>query len=184
MERDLYLKTEFITDNLKKLEEGRKAYDEISSIFDEMRIEYQEQMIQQIESMENERRNRLNKLSKFSVDVRTLEKIMTWYDKNNKFFFNLAELNNIIYKFEEKINNGLSYDSELNYLLNNIPKTFISYKLLSNLNESQEKNNTFHINSHQQLFDRYCILENVELRNFWRYLFFFIYTLYMIYIYI
>ena len=162
LERDLFLKSEFISDNLKKLEEGRKAYNEIASIFDEMRIEYQEQMIQQMESMENERKTRLKKLSKFSMDVNVLEKILNWYDINNKFFLNLAELNNIVYKFEEKINNGLSYDCELNYLLNNLPKSFISHQLLSQLNESQEKNKTFHINSHQQLFDRYCILENVK----------------------
>lgn len=162
LERDLNEKSEFLQENLSKIEEGRKAYDEVAQIFEEMRIEYQEQIIAQMENMENERRNRLDKLSKFSVDIRVLEKIMSWYDMNNRFFLDLAELNNIVYKFEDKINKGLSYDAELNYLLKNLPKSFISRQLLSNLNQVQETNKTFHINSHQQLSDRFCILESVK----------------------
>ena len=160
LERDLFLKSEFISDNLKKLEEGRKAYDEIASIFDEMRIEYQEQMIQQMESMENERKTRLKKLSKFSMDVNVLEKILNWYDINNKFFLDLAELNNIVYKFEEKINNGLSYDFELNYLLNNLPKSFISHKLLSELMDHTKKKNFILTVINNCLID--IVFENVK----------------------
>ena len=92
-------KSEFIAENMKKLEDGRNAYDEMVQIFDEMRVEYGEQMIQQMESMEDERRGRLDKLAKFKLDIGVLERVMAWYDENNKFFMNLAEVNNAIYKF-------------------------------------------------------------------------------------
>jgi len=160
LERSLSKKSEFLVDNLSKLEDGRNAYDEMVSIFEEMRVENQEQMIQQMEHSENERRGRMQKLAKIKVDIGALEKIMNFYDLNNKFFLNLAELNNVVHRFEDKIMNGLSYHNELKYLLEHLPESFISYRLLSHLNESQNVNKHFHINSHQQLLDRFGILEN------------------------
>jgi len=159
LERELGEKSEFIVANLKKLKAGRRAYDEVSQIFEEMRVEFQEQMLSQMEQMENERKSRLDKLGQFSVDIRVLEKIMSWYDTNNQFFFNLAELNNVIHKFEDKLNNGLAYDSELQSIVDRVPKSFLSHRLLTDLIGIQEQQHTFHINSHQQLHDRFCVLE-------------------------
>lgn len=154
-------KGHFISTNLSKLEEGRKAYDEIAQIFEEMRVEYQESMIQQMEHMENERRDRMNKLRRFSVDIRVMEQIQNWYDVNNHFFMDLAELNNVVHQFEEKMNRGLSFDNELAYLLANIPNNFVSHRLLADLSESANGSETVHINSQQQLYDRFTVLENV-----------------------
>merc|ERR1740116_757377 len=106
LERELNEKSAFIETNLKKLEEGRSAYDEMVQIFEEMRVEYGEQMIQQMESMEDERRQRMDKLAKYKMDVSVLERVMAFYDENNKFFMNLAEMNNVIYKFEDKMSKG------------------------------------------------------------------------------
>ena len=161
LQRELKSKSVFITDKLKNLEEGRKAYDEIAQIFEEMRVEYQESTIQQMEHMENERRDRMNKLRKFSVDIRFMEQIMNWYDLNNKFFMDLAEVNNVVHRVEEKMNSGLAFDNELKYLLKHIPSSFVSHRLLSDLNDSS-KGTSVHINSHQQLYDRFTVLENVE----------------------
>jgi len=160
LERELKDKSEFIRDNLKKLEEGRNAYDEVARIFEEMRVEYQESMIQQMEHMENERRDRMNKLRKFSVDIRVMEQIMNWYDTNNRFFMDLAELNNVVHKFEQKMNSGLAFDNELQYLLKTIPSSFVSHQLLTDLSESANGDPSFHINSQKQLYDRFTVLEN------------------------
>ena len=154
-------KSEFISDNLGKLEEGRNAYDEVARIFEEMRVEYQESMIQQMEHMENERRDRMKKLKRFSVDIRVMEQIMNWYNVNNHFFMDLAELNNVVHEFEQKMNSGLSFDNELQYLLKTIPSSFVSHRLLSDLSASSNGSPSFHINSQQQLYDRFTVLENV-----------------------
>merc|ERR1712154_185451 len=102
----------------------------------------------------------MDKLGKYKMDIGVLERVMAFYDENNKFFMNLAEMNNVIYEFETKLNKGLAYDNELKYLLDALPTSFISHQLLSNLNQSQQENKVFHINSHAQLHDRFCILEN------------------------
>eukprot|EP01083_Nonionella_stella_P102965 293606_1 len=159
LERDLSEQSAFLEDNLNKLEDGRNAYDEMTQIFEEMRVEFQEQMIQQMEHMENERRDRLDKLATLTMDVRVLTKVMDWYNANNQFFLSLAELNNIIHKFEHKISNGTAYASELQYLLSNLPDSFVSHQLLKDLKQTNTENQTFHINSHQQLHDRFCVLE-------------------------
>jgi len=161
LQRELKSKSEFIDEHLHNLEEGRKAYDEIAQLFEEMRVEYQESMIQQMEHMENERRDRMNKLRKFSVDIRFMEQIMNWYDVNNQFFMNLAELNNVVHKFEDKMNRGLAFDNELKYLLQNVPSNFVSHRLLSDLSATTKDAESIHINSHQQLYDRFTVLENV-----------------------
>jgi len=160
LERELRAKSDFIGENLKKLEEGRNAYDEIAAIFEEMRVEYQEAMVQQMEHLENERRDRMEKLKRFAVDIRVMEQVMNWYDVNNRFFMDLAEINNVVHRLEGKMNGGLAFDNELDYLLKTLPGSFVSHRLLSDLRRSQNGDRSFHINSHQQLYDRFAVLEH------------------------
>ena len=161
MEGDLIERDSFIAGNIKKLEEGNQAYEEVMKIYEEMRQELQEQMLNEMEFMESERQKRWKDLRQQAIDVRALDVLLDWFDKNSEFFASLAEYNNLIANLEMKFNNGVSFDKELQRLLKHIPNSFLSKKLLTDLQYDLYHNKTNLIYSHSQLYDRYCVLERV-----------------------
>ena len=161
LESELIERETFLNLNISKLEDGNRAYEEIIQIYNEMKDEYQESMINEMEYMELERQKRWKGLEKQSIDIRVFEVLLDWFDKNSIFFASLAEYNNIISSLETKFNNGISFDKELNKLLENIPDSFLSKKLFNDLKFDIHNNKTNLIYSHSQLYDRYCVLEKV-----------------------
>jgi len=80
---------------------------------------------------------------------------MAWYDANNAFFLNLAEVNNVVARLEQKLTRGLAFEGELSFLVENVPGNFIAHRLLSDLQSAQSER----IESAQALYDRFGVLE-------------------------
>ena len=152
---ELTEKTKFLKENLQKLEDGQIALDESKKMYEEMVDEYKEMMINNINYNENERKKRIQKLKELTIDVRLFDGLLKFYETNAGFLVSLSELNNIIIKFEHKLNNGISYENEMNYLINFIPKKFISHQLLSKLNTLGDTM----VNTNDELLSRFKILE-------------------------